>query len=33
MKKIILPLLTSFLFASNLDTVMLDLDKKNYEDI
>jgi len=32
MKKIILPLLTSFLFASNLDTVMLNLDKENYDE-
>jgi len=32
MKKIILPLLTSFLFATNLDTVMLDLDKNKYDD-
>ena len=32
MKKIILPLITSFLFASNLDTVMLDLDKQKYDE-
>jgi len=32
MKKIILPLLTSFLFASNLDNVMLDLDTNNYNE-